>query len=136
MFNQFGDLGTLMRRGFIVAVLVFLLAACGAGPHAVQDGKLRDVIFAIETKQNGSHFIWMRYDDVGTYCTMNDALFSEIEAIFNDKTRTPEIILQYTSLNVGEQENPSFLADPIGIQGCKHNKATVYIIESIEVVNQ
>lgn len=123
-------------RLVLLTVLLFALAACGAGPHAVRSGLLRDTIFAVEEKQNGSYFLWMTHDDVGTYCTMDAALYYEAKKIFIDKTHAPEVLLTYISSNVGTDENPDVFHNPLGTQGCVHDAATVYVIKSIEAVNQ
>lgn len=120
----------------LLLALIFLLGACaGAGPHAVKDATVRDTIYAIETKENGSHFLWMRYDDVGVYCTMDTALFNKAVAIFDDKTREPVVFIKYISSNLGSEENKNFFQDPLGIAGCKHSEATVYVITDIQSAN-
>lgn len=125
----------MMNKLLLFFISVLLLAGCGAGPNAVKDATLRDTIFSIETKENGSHFLWMVHDDVGTYCTMNAALFAKAEAIFDDKAHQPDVFLKYISANVGSNENKSFFQDPLNIQGCVHDKATVYVITDITAVN-
>lgn len=122
-------------KKLLVIVLLGLLAGCGAGPHAVKDATLRDVIFSIETKENGSHFLWMVHDDVGVYCTMNAALFAKAEAIFSDKSHQPEVFIKYISANVGSDENKSFFQDPLNITGCVHDKSTVYVMTDVEPVS-
>lgn len=123
-------------KTILVFLLLIILAGCGAGPHAVKDATLRDVIYAVETKENGSHFVWMRYDDVGTYCTMNVDLFNKAVEIFNDKTREPQVFIKYISANIGSAEAKGFFQDPLGVSGCVHDKATVYVIISIEPANE
>src|SRR5689334_10453345 len=122
-----------MRK--LVLLLLVLSGCAGAGPHAVRDATLRDTIFSIETKENGSHFIWMRYDDVGVYCTMDSTLFNKAVEIFNEKSHQPEVFIKYISSNLGSDENKNFFQDPLGTQGCKHDAATVYVITSIQAVN-
>ncbi len=124
MFKVFG----------LIVVLALVVAGCGAGPHAVQDGALRDTIFAIETKQNGSHFVWMTHDDAGVYCTMDDELFAKAAAIFNNKAAAPEVILNYISANVGSEENPDLLQSRFGTAGCSHDEAVVYVMTNITPV--
>lgn len=126
----------MKRIAWLAVVGILGLAACGPGPHAVQDGALRDTIFAIETKQNGSHFVWMMHDDVGVYCTMDNALFGKAEAIFNDKSHTPEVIINYISANLGSAENPGLLQNPLGNEGCSHDEAVVYVMTAITPVNE
>lgn len=118
----------------LMVVLALLVAACGPGAHAVQDGALRDTIFAIETKQNGSHFVWMTHDDAGVYCTMNDELFAKAAAIFNDRGNPPEVILNYISANVGSAENPDLLQSQFGTAGCSHDEAVVYVMTGISAI--
>lgn len=115
-----------MKVAFVALILTALLAACGAGPHAVQNGSLRDTIFAVETKENGSHFVWMTHDDAGVYCTMDDELFAKAAAIFNNRAAAPEVILNYISANVGSAENPDLLQSRFGTAGCSHDDAVVY----------
>lgn len=127
--NVFKTLGLLLLMSFAVG-------ACGAGAHAVQDGALRDTIFAIETKQNGSHFVWMTHDDAGVYCTMNDELFAKAEAIFNNRGSSPEVILNYISANVGSAENPDLLQSNFGTAGCSHDEAVVYVMTGITAITE
>lgn len=123
----------LKRLGLFIIVLT-LLAGCGAGAHAVRQGQLRDTIFSIEPKQNGSYFLWMTHDDVGVYCTLDANLFAKAKKIFEDPTRSPEVFLTYGSLNVGTPENPTI--NPGNTQGCQYEGATIYVISDVQAVSQ
>lgn len=126
-----------MKAVIGLLITIALLASCaGAGPHAVRDAIARDTIFAIETKQNGSHFIWLRYDDVGVYCTMNTELFDKAVSIFKDEAKPPEVFISYISANLGTEENKNFFQDPFGVQGCVHDKATIYIITDVQPLSR
>ena len=121
---------------FLSILLSALIVGCsGAGANAVKNATARDTIFSIETKENGSHFIWLTHDDVGVYCTMDDKTFQKAVSIFMDKTHSPEVLLGYISNNLGTEENKTFFQDPLGVYGCKHDKATIYIITSVISVN-
>lgn len=123
-----------MKQVFFILVVLFssVITSCsGAGPHAVRDATLRDTVFSVETKENGSHFVWMVHDDVGVYCTMNDVLFKKVTDIFYDKTHPADVFIKYISSNLGSDENKNFFQDPLGISGCKHEKATVYVITEV-----
>ena len=121
---------------FLIIVLASLLAGCGgAGAHAVKDATMRDTIFSVEKKENGSNFVWMVHDDVGVYCTMNDDLYQKALKIINDKSHPADVIVHYISNNLGTEENKNFFQDPLGVTGCQHGKATVYIITSIDSVS-
>lgn len=129
------EIDVLKRLGLLL-VVVLVVGACGAGPHAVQEGALRDTIFAVETKQNGSYFVWMTHDDAGVYCTMDSELFAKAEAIFNDKSKSPEVFLKYISANVGSAENPDLLQSRFGTAGCSHEQAVVYVMTDISAVSE
>lgn len=116
----------------IIAVLLVLSGCSGEGAHAVRDGRVRDTIYATETKANGSNFIWMTHDDVGVYCTMDKALYDKANAIFNDGTKVPLVWVDYISANRGSAERPAFLSDPLSLSGCSHTEATVYVFTGIE----
>jgi len=126
----------VVKRLGLLLVVVLMVGACGAGPHSVQDGALRDTIFAIETKKNGSHFVWMTHDDAGVYCTMDDALFAKAAAIFNNKGAVPEVILKYISANVGTAENPDLFQSQFGTAGCSHDEAVVYVMTDISPITE
>ena len=120
----------------LAMVVAILISSCsGAGPHAVKDAIKRDTIDSVETKENGSHFIWMTHDDVGVYCTMNNDLYQKALTVVNDKKHDPYVIMHYISSNLGSEENKNFFQDPLGVQGCKHDAATVYVITSLEAVS-
>lgn len=73
----------------------------------------------------------MTHDDVGVYCTMDATLFQKANSIFLDPNNQPEVFMDYKSRNVGSEEQPDMLHDPIGLQGCSHSDATVYVFTSV-----
>ncbi len=86
----------------------FVLAACGSsgiqGPGAITDAYLRDTIFSVEPRVNGSTTMWMTHDDVGYYCTTDKTLGQQILAMIKDPGQPVEVIVEYRSVNIGDAE--------------------------------
>lgn len=127
----------MMRRAFwvIVFLLLFLGGCVGKGAHAVEQGEIRNIIYSIESKVDGTYFVWMTNDDVGAYCTMDKAIYDQAKSILEDETRIPKVFLGYESLNRGTKERPATLSNAFGTEGCSHSEATVYVITYIRRVN-
>ena len=89
----------------MVAVVVLLLAACSpAGNISKRNpGMLRDTIFSVEPRNNGSYIIWMTHDDVAAYCTTDKALGdTAIQAI---NSRTGLVVMEYRNRETGDKES-------------------------------
>lgn len=88
-----------MKR--IALLLVVLLSAC-AGQHAITDAYMRDTIFSIEPRLNGTATIWMTHDDVGSYCSRDATIIAKAHAIF--ASTNPETVVEYRSVNTNDPE--------------------------------
>lgn len=117
-----------------ILALLFLaiLTACGPGPHAVMNGTLRDTIFSVEPRANGSTSIWMTHDDVGVYCTLNQELASKALLILSSPDN--EVILRYASINAGDPESNILLTNGCATE--ERKQVTVYKIISITSVER
>lgn len=133
----------MKRLVLLVTVLfVLLLTACGPGAKAITSGNpgvLRDTIFSVEPRLNGTTTVWMTHDDLGSYCTKDASLSKLAQDIINDKTKPAEVILQYASINAGDSEGGGVLGD-ITSSGCAADRSTgngnvVYKIVSIVSVD-
>jgi hypothetical protein len=120
-----------MKRFVIIAILLLLLSACGAGPKAIVEGTLRDTIFAVEPRANNTISVWMTHDDVGVYCT-TDAELGE-KALSFLRSTNPDVIITYRSVNNDDPEW-AWLGDLTG-GGCateRGEEVQVYKILTIE----
>src|SRR3954454_6586070 len=86
----------------LLAVIVLLLiAACS--PNRItgrNPATLRDQIFSVEPRQNGTVSIWMVHDNTGTYCTANGDIINEINTIF--RSADPSAYVSYRTMLIGD----------------------------------
>ena len=110
-----------------LAILVLLAAACS--PNRItgrNPATLRDQIFSVEPRQNGTVSIWMVHDNIGTYCTANGDIIAEINRIF--RSSDPSAFVSYRTMQIG---------DPAcGQEGDEASGFRTYLITDIEPVNQ
>jgi hypothetical protein len=118
-------------------LLVGLIAACSpAGNISKRNpGVLRDYIFSVEPRNNGSYIIWVRNDDVAAYCTTDKAIGdTAMQAI---RSRTGLIIMQYRNRETLDKE--SFGVDQGGCvvesTGSKTD-TPIFKILSIEILSE
>jgi hypothetical protein len=108
-------------------IALLLLAACS--PNRItgrNPATLRDQIFSVEPRQNGTVSIWMVHDDTGTYCTANGDLINEINTIF--RSADPSAYVSYRTMQIG---------DPAcGQEGDADSGFHTYLITDIEPVKQ
>lgn len=108
-------------------IALLLLAACS--PNRItgrNPATLRDQIFSVEPRQNGTVSIWMVHDNVGTYCTANGDLINEINTIF--RSADPSAYVSYRTMQIG---------DPAcGQEGDADSGFHTYLITDIEPVRQ
>ncbi len=93
---------------FVLLLAGLVLAGCGSngiqGLGAITDAYLRDTIFSVEPRVNGSTTMWMTHDDVGYYCTTDRALGQKILAMIKDTSQPVEVLVEYRSVNIGDPE--------------------------------
>lgn len=121
----------------LVGLLVLLMAACSpAGNISKRNpGILRDYIFSVEPRNNGSYIIWMRNDDVAAYCTTDKTLADEaIDAI---NSRTGLIVMEYRNREVGDKENGTVNQGGCAVESSGDNTSTtpIFKILSIKVLS-
>src|SRR3954467_682618 len=90
------------RMVILLGVLVLLFAAA-CSPNRItgrNPATLRDQIFSVEPRQNGTVSIWMVHDDTGTYCTANGDLINEINTIF--RSADPSAYVSYRTMQIGD----------------------------------
>jgi hypothetical protein len=112
----------------LLAVIVLLLiAACS--PNRItgrNPATLRDQIFSVEPRQNGTVSIWMVHDNTGTYCTANGDIINEINTIF--RSNDPSAYVSYRTMQIG---------DPAcGQEGDANSGFHTYLITDIQPVGQ
>ena len=112
----------------VLAVLVLvLIAACSPNKITGRNpATLRDQIFSVEPRQNGTVTIWMVHDNIGTYCTANGDLINEINTIFHSKD--PSAYVSYRTFQFG---------DPAcGQEGDANSGFHTYLITDVQPVSQ
>ncbi len=96
-----------MSKKFPVLIFAVMLAAAACSPAGNiskrNPGILRDYVFSVEPRNNGSYIIWMRNDDVAAYCTTDRALGeTAVEAI---NSRTGLVVMEYRNRETGDKES-------------------------------
>jgi hypothetical protein len=119
-------------RGFRFVVLFGLLAlllASACSPNRItgrNPATLRDQIYSVEPRQNGTVSIWMVHDDLGTYCTADRRIIDAINTIFRSKD--PSAYVSYRTMQIG---------DPAcGQEGDNDSGFHTYLITDIQPVAQ
>ena len=127
MLDKFQKYHSLRYAALLGMIALLLLAACS--PNRItgrNPATLRDQIFSVEPRQNGTVSIWMVHDNVGTYCTANRELIDEINTIF--RSSDPSAYVSYRTMQVG---------DPAcGQEGDSDSGFHTYLITDIEPVRQ
>lgn len=120
-----------MKKLLLIAVLLLLvLAACGPGAHAIREGTLRDTVFSIEPRQNGTTSIWFTHDDVGAYCTRDGEIVATAQLAI--RSTNSEVIATYRSINNNDPEYGGLLN---AFGGCANDKGTtIYLLLSLRRV--
>jgi hypothetical protein len=121
----------------VFIVFGLLLSSCGAGAKAITEGTLRDTIFSVEPRVNGTVSVWFTHDDVGVYCTYDKTLGDKALELL--KSPSAEVIATYRSVNNTDPEYGAFLdvSKGCGDNSGKNNSTVVYkllSITSIEVL--
>lgn len=123
-FRQSRRSRTILLLGVL---LLLFVAACS--PNRItgrNPATLRDQIFSVEPRQNGTVSIWMVHDNVGTYCTANGDLINKINTIF--RSSDPSAYVSYRTMQIG---------DPAcGQEGDEASGFHTYLITAIEPVAQ
>ena len=88
----------------VLGILLTVAACSPAGNISKRNpGMLRDTIFSVEPRNNGSYIIWMTHDDVAAYCTTDKALGdTAIQAI---NSRTGLVVMEYRNRETGDKES-------------------------------
>jgi hypothetical protein len=117
------------RRFILLGAVVALLLLAACSPNRItgrNPATLRDQIFSVEPRQNGTVSIWMVHDNIGTYCTANRDLIAEINSIF--RSSDPSAFVSYRTMQIG---------DPAcGQEGDEASGFRTYLITDIEPVNR
>jgi hypothetical protein len=111
------------------ALALVLLLAVACSPNRItgrNPATLRDQIFSVEPRQNGTVSIWMVHDNIGTYCTADSRIIDEINRIF--RSSDPSAYVSYRTMQIG---------DPAcGQEGDEQSGFHTYLITGIEPVSQ
>lgn len=122
-----------MKQLVLLCVLIIsLLTACD-GPKACQgECVLNDWLYSVEPRANGTVNLWMRHDDVGTYCIVPNTpeerdMLTKVWQIHT--TDDPRIVVFYSSVQAFSAEGGGVL----GLDGCgdRREGTTVYVVRAI-----
>ena len=129
-----------MKKKFLgLALLLAILAtACSpAGNISKRNpGVLRDYIFSVEPRNNGSYIIWVRNDDVAAYCTTDKAIGdTAMQAIHST---TGLIIMEYRNRETLDQESRDVNQGGCAVEssGEKNTTTPIFKILSIEILSE
>lgn len=121
----------------LAALLILVAAACSPAGNISRrnPGVLRDYIFSVEPRNNGSYIIWMRNDDVAAYCTTDKALGdTAMQAIHS---RTGLVIMEYRNRETLDKESRSIDQGGCAVESTGDKSDTpIFKILSIEIVSQ
>lgn len=83
-----------------VVTLGLLLIACKQG-EKVRDGKGQEYISFVEVQENGLYQVWLRYDNIASYCFDSDQLYEKANWFID---HYPDGIsrIQYKGIFVGD----------------------------------
>ncbi len=129
-----------MNKKFVIlaVLLAVLAAACSpAGNISKRNpGTLRDYIFSVEPRNNGSYIIWMRNDDVAAYCTTDKALGdTALQAIHS---RTGLIIMEYRNRETLDKESRDVNQGGCAVESSGEQNTTtpIFKILSVEILSE
>lgn len=109
----------------IACLILVTISACDGfglsvqGPHSITQAYLRDTIFSVEPRLNGSVTVWMTHDDIGFYCTTDQSIKQQALAIIEDIDQAPSVLITYRSVNINDPE-----VNGIGAGGCAVEKTS------------
>lgn len=95
----------MTKKVLMIVFVALLMTACSpAGNISKRNpGVLRDYVFSVEPRNNGSYIVWMRNDDIAAYCTTDKALGeTAVEAI---NSRTGLVVMEYRNREAGDKES-------------------------------
>lgn len=112
----------------LLLLLIVSLSAC-AGPQAVKNGEVTDMITNVEPRASGYYMIWVRTDITSAYCT------DDLEVVRNAKAYREflaSVTITYTSINFGDKDATVF-----GFGGCDHEMegVRVYRLDSLRLAD-
>ena len=120
----------------LAVLLTIVAAACSPAGNISRrnPGVLRDYIFSVEPRNNGSYIIWMRNDDVAAYCTTDKSLGdTALQAIHS---RTGLVIMEYRNRETLDKESRSIDQGGCAVESTGAKSDTpIFKILSIEVVS-
>ena len=85
--------------------VLLLLAACSPDTEVIDvrnPATLRDDIFSVEPRTNGTYTIWLVHDDTAAYCT-SDKVIGET-ALRAVRSRDALVVMTYVSILTNDKE--------------------------------
>jgi hypothetical protein len=120
----------------VLLALVIVLAACSTQQYISETNPavLRDTIFSVEPRNNGTYTIWMVHDDIGAYCTADKTIGEQALQAVRGKSAT--VVMTYRYRQAGDREYAPYTDSGCAIEGTKYTGVTVYKILSIEILGE
>ncbi len=125
------------KRMLILVFLVLLTAACSPAGNINKrnPGVLRDYIFSVEPRNNGSYIIWMRNDDIAAYCTTDRALGEKAMEAIN--SRTGLVVMEYRNREGGDKESWAVNQGGCAVESSGENSSTpIFKVLSIRIMSE
>lgn len=127
----------MYKKLLIMVFLVLLMGACSPAGNINKrnPGILRDYIFSVEPRNNGSYIIWMRNDNIAAYCTTDKALGdTAIEAI---NSRTGLVVMEYRNREGGDKESWAVNQGGCAVESTGDNSNTpIFKVLSIRILSE
>lgn len=83
----------------------------GDMPTGVKMSTGRDYLWGAEKQNNGLWQIWFRYDGIGVYCTLDDALGQRAQELLTDQKTSGETIFHYRDFTKEDKEVSVYTGD-------------------------
>lgn len=104
-------------------LVVMFLTGCASEIDPSHPAIVRDELFSVEPRVNGTYTIWLMHDDIAAYCAMDETIGETALKAMHEKSAI--VVINYT-------KGASIRLDD---QGCTAEGAKyIYKITSIEVL--
>ncbi len=128
-----------MSKKFLILAIILTIFAAACSPSGNisrrNPGTLRDYIFSVEPRNNGSYIVWVRNDDVAAYCTTDKAIGDvALQAI---RSRTGLIIMEYRNRETFDKESRGVDQGGCVVENAgDQNTTPIFKILTIEIVSE
>ena len=114
-----------MNKLVVLSLMLVVLGACSPKVDSRNPATLRDEIFSVEPRTNGTYTIWLVHDDVAAYCT-NDKVIGE-RALAAVRGNSSLVVITYV--------NTTAILFSDGVNLCAAEGAKyIFAIRSLEIL--